>query len=221
MNFFIGLMSLGIVVLIAAFFFWPDPDEKRKNYLSDLAHLLEGQKEAIGGAGHSSRIRFHYQGEDFIFEHIEEEGFQGKAYHQGYLKVNTKTDLVVSFSEKERAKLLASAKAKNAGTTWLPPKLKTLQLYTNHQVWADRLMADQEVVDTLAQFKNVDGRGHPFMAMEILDGVLVLRFYAKEGFKPSLFNLQTNVSRIEEFLDLMVRLVRKIRAIGIQKGFIE
>ena len=218
MTIFIGILVIGIIALIVVLFFLPETEDRRKKYLNKFSQLVEGNLETIEGSDNSYRVRFRYQGNDFIYEDIEEEEFRQRKYHQGYLKAPTGTDLVLSFMEKERSTIVETGAARARSNALTSRKLKAFEIYSNNQMLAEALMADDEVVDIFAAFKNVDHRGHPFMAMEILEGCLVLRFYSTEGFKPSLFSLQNNVSAVEGFLDRMVKVIRKVQRIREEKG---
>ncbi len=226
MTFVIVLAVIAVIAAIVVLVFLPDTEDKRKKYLTKLTHLVEGQMSLLEGTEDCFRIRFRYQEHDFVFEDIIDKSFQGQAHQQGYLKLKTGTDLVLSFTERERSSLLQSGAVsgiswqKNMGHTRQAKKLRAFGIYTNNQGFVDALMADDEVVNFFAGFKNVDHRGHPFMALEILEGDLVLRLYAEAGYRPSLFDLQNNVSRIEGFLGILLKMHAKIRSIGYNKGFI-
>jgi len=225
----IGLFIVAIVAAIVILMVLPDNEDKRKNYLAQLAKLLEGQCDLIEGTEDCYRVQFNFRGKNFIYEDIMEEGFQQRRFQRGYLKVPLGINLVLSFTERERSTLVENATLRNIGTGWhknlgnsrSAKKMSAFDIYTNNQGLVDVLMADEEILNMFAGFKNIDSRGHPFMALDILEGYLILRFYSREGFKPDLIDLQDNVSRIEGYLDLLSRMVDKIQRQASDKGFLQ
>lgn len=219
---------IAVIAAIVVLVVLPDDEDKRKKYLTKLTQLVEGQMAEIEGAENSFRIRFRYHERDFVYEDILDKGFQEQPVQRGYLKLATGTDLVLSFTERERASLISGDSQFSASSAWRKnlnrsrqaKKLKSFGIYTNNQAFADALMDDDEVINIFADFKNVDHRGHPFMAMEILNGELVLRFYSQAGYQPNLFDLESNVSKIENFLGILLKMAELIHKIGYRQGFI-
>jgi len=228
MNFVIFIAVIVVIAAIVVLVVLPDTEDKRKKYLSGLAHLVEGQMTLIDGTENSFRIQFRYRDRDFLYEDIIEKGFQDHSLHRGYLKLGTQTNLVLSFTERERSSIISSGTQVDSTTAWRrnlnrsrqAKTLKSFGIYTNNQPFVDALMADDEVVSVFAGLKNVDHRGHPFMALDIREGDLVMRFYSEAGYHPNLFDLENNVSKIENYLGILMKMADRIRAIGYHQRFI-
>ena len=222
MNVFIGLLIAAMVGAIIFLSLNTAPQDKRKAYLKKLKDFLEGNLESIEGEDDSYRITFHYKNNEFVYEDIQQHTFGDRVFYQGYLRVNTGTNLVLSFTERERTAMRDSVSSlqdihspwkQNIGKVMLPEDLNRFKLFTNEPALAQRLLADEEVVKIFVKFINMDRRAHPVMSLEVLEGIVVLRFYSSGGFRPSLFDLVENYTAIEPYLEIMTYMTGRIRKV--------
>ncbi len=183
-----------------------------------MADFLEGRLEKSQQYDNSYKINFSYKEKTFCFEDIEEQGF-GRHTYKGYLKALTPGKLTLSFTEQSRSGMrshvsflseIAAGGSQDKGRVDLPKALKEFQVYTNDPENANKLLADANIVKVFAHFKNMDPRGHPVMSLEIIEGVVTLKFHPEENLTPNLSGLKSNVSSIEGYLDALLPLVDKV-----------
>ena len=196
--------------------------DKRKEYLHKLNSIFDGTMEAIEDDENSFRITFTYKKYQFIYEDIQQHGFGDRTFFQGYLRIRTISNLVLSFTERERSGMRDTADSlndaqsrwkQNAGNIVLPQALNRFKLFTNNFDLARKLLDDEDVERIFVKFVNVDARGHPVMPLEVIDGVVVLKFYSGGAFKPSLYDLIENYTAIEPYLEILSKLTNKINII--------
>ncbi len=213
------LLIVGLIVAIG-FFSRESPynENLRKKYLEAMADFLEGRLEKLQRYDNSYKISFFYKEKAFCFEDIEEPGF-GRHTYKGYLKAPTPARLTLSFTEQSRSGMrsqisslseIAAGGSQDKGRVDLPKALKEFQVYTNDPENANKLLADAGIVKVFAHFKNMDPRGHPVMSLEIIEGVVTLKFHPAEDLTPNLSGLKSNVSSIEGYLDELIPLIDKI-----------
>ncbi len=222
MNPLIILLFLGfivaIIILNSNLFHKQDP---RKRYLEALAKYLEGRLEVLTEPENSYRIHFDYEGHSFLYEDLVDLGFQTKFY-KGYIKVPTPRRFTLSFTEKPRSSIKVNVKglsdfttlwADDSGPVRLPKELKEFNVFSNDPQKAIKLLEYEDVIEVFAQFKNLDPLGHPVMSLEIVEGVVTLRFHPPGELKPNISDLMNNVSIIDEYLDRLLVVIKRLKSI--------
>ncbi len=197
--------------------------DKRQQYLGAIAKFLDGIVLPLEGYDNSYKIDFTYKDIDFSFTDIEDPGFQTPTY-RGVLKAKTNSDLTLSFTESSRANFRTEATSiaevlspwtKNADKVRLPKELQDFVAFTNNTSKANILLADDQISKIFLKFKNIDSRGHPVMSLEILEGVLTLKFHPLgSSLHPNLFDLQNSSSAIEVHLEKMLVIINKINQLS-------
>ena len=212
-----------IAIIIAAIIFFnrmfKGPKDSRQQYLDAIAKLLGGAVVFLEGYDNSYKIDFNYKGINFTYNDIEDPGFQARAY-RGVLKAKTNDDLIMSFTESSRANFRSTATSisevatpwiKNVDKVRLSKELQDFVAFTNNVSRANVLLADEQIAKIFLKFKNIDSRGHPIMSLEILEGILTLKFHPwGSGLHPNLFDLQNSPSAIEPYLEKMLVIINKI-----------
>ena len=216
-----------IIVIVVVFFFLRGTSlskkKTREQALQDLTHFLEGTREPIAAeddASCSYRIRFQFGGEPFIYEDHEKQGFKNKVY-EAYLRVKTPSTLTLAFTEKQRsttirtdifiASDISSQDAAIYKKLHIPKVFKDLNVSTNDTDFANALFEDWKITDTFKRFKNVDSRGYPFLSIGIVKGEVILVFHEESKFNPSLMSLYSDIASMEDYLDQMLILVKKLK----------
>ncbi|HOY08780.1 MAG TPA: hypothetical protein PLB05_01750 [Candidatus Omnitrophota bacterium] len=216
MNNFIVLGIIGLVILI---FVKKDTSKSAdaKKYLKAMAKFLGQGQDLQGDDPCPQRIDFMYAGKPFVFEHIEESVSGGKKRHRACLKGETPLPLTLNFSERSRTSIRVSLDSLLDVTNPqalthipLPKGLGDFELITNDRLKAIELLSDERILKTFEAFKNRDAVGHPVMSLEIVEGFVILHFHPPGGLKPSLLNLQLNVSSIEEYIKKILPLILKM-----------
>jgi len=208
-----GILVLGIIYLSS------DVEKKdvRKKHLEGLCQLLHATQEEISGRQNSFVLRFEYRGVPFWYEDIEDKVFDKVTYH-GFLRVNLPVHFNVVFTEsvKSAFRSVSAALARTgaaSGTNHVesPRGFQEFSIFSNRPDVAQKLLADEAVVRVFAKFKNKDVRGKPEMALEIVDGVLLLKFHPLgQQLEPTIFDLRNNVALIEDFLEDMIIVCRRM-----------
>ena len=216
------LWVLVIILIFGALVFLnlhsPNREDVREKYLEDLTRFLEGRKEKLEQPDNSFRIVFQHNDREFSFEDIEDYGFQTSAY-KGFLKRQTTSKLTMSFTEGTKAMLRSEGQTvqdgwiDHSGEVRMKKPLNRFHLYTNNAEVASKLINDLEVFNVFKEFMNEDMRGHPIMSLEILEGVITLRFHPQGYLKPNLIDLRSNVTTIERFFDKLVLVEDKLSQI--------
>jgi hypothetical protein len=192
----------------------------RKKYLTDMADLLEGKLTCQEGEDSVYSIVFLYEGQSFTYQDVEEQGFNNCKIYKGLLRASSGYPLTVTFTEKPRSAVVnLVASVKDLANPWmdysetvkLDKPLNVFSIYTNNTKKTNELFDDEDVFKVFASFKSQDFRGHPMMALEIVEGELVLKFNPPGEMKPSLLDLQHNVSSIDVYLKRMSKVVDKLK----------
>jgi hypothetical protein len=217
----IVLMFLAGIILLGA----KSPLQKRtrEQFLAELTKFLEGTVELIDDdheGGKSYRISFKFKGEEYIYEDLESLGFKEKIY-KGYVRIKTPSKLTLTFAEKERSTRIRSdiviaseieAHFIDKNTILnVPELLKDMQVFTNDTPEANRVLEDKKIISILKKYKNVDSRGYRFLSLGIIDGVVTLEFRPEKFNKPNLPALRENVSSIDDYLEQLIVIARKLK----------
>jgi len=194
----------------------------REQYLEELIKFTEGKLEPIenGIYENSFRVLFEYEGERFIYEDIEKQGFRGKVYF-AYLKIKASSDLTLTVRGKDRSlKVLSSIflaseisteKVGNAASLEVPSFLNDCNIYTNDVYQTNRFLADKKIAAIFKKFKNFDASGLPFLPIEIVEGLITLSFSSEPTFHPNLNQLMSDVGSISDHADTMLTLAYKLK----------
>lgn len=210
-----------IVALLAGIIYLSSDIEKkdtRKKHLDKLTEFLNAQREEIDGRPNSFSLRFEYRKVPFLYEDIEDKVFD-KVNYRGFLRLNLPIQFNVVFTESQKSAFRSTpvSLAKGSMTTNKiegPKGFRDFDIFSNHPDVAQKLFNDDMAVRIFAKFKNKDVRGKPEMALEIVDGVLLLKFYPL-GYQlsPTIFDLRNNVSLIQTYLEDMLIIHRAITKI--------
>ncbi|MCR4337109.1 MAG: hypothetical protein NUV91_04810 [Candidatus Omnitrophica bacterium] len=207
----VGLFIGGIVFLTSRSSSTQKGGEGRLRYMKSLAHFVEGKLVTLEDTDHTYQIEFFYKKQPFFFVDMEDKTLR-TSFHNAFLKLKTPYDFTLMFSEKPRTKLLrseASQSMSDLSHPWTqeapavrPPKaLEDFAIYTNHPNLANRLLADERALKIFSEFKNRDNRGRAVMSLSINEGMVTLRFHPPGTLNPNLFDVQSNVSRIDRYLE--------------------
>jgi hypothetical protein len=193
----------------------------REQFLQQLAKFLEGQLNPHSQEGYENcfKITFAYDGEDCVFEDLEQKGFKDKVY-AGYLKIKTPNKLTLTFTEKKHslkirsdiflASEISTQAVEKRVRLQVPEYLKDLNVTANDPAMANELFEDKKVAGVLKKMKNVNDRGYAFLSLGIIDGIVTLEFHEQNNFKPNLASLRADMASIEDYLGDMVIIVRKL-----------
>ncbi len=201
----------GIIFLSSDFLSQKD---KRKRYLASLIKLLKADVTPIEGMPGSVRLSFVYRQESFTYEDVEDK-IADRTLYRGYLRLATPLALTLSFTERLRTNIRSNnpalapedRSAAGGGTAiQLPEVLKEFAAYANNEFWANRLFQNEVVGKVFSRYKYRDGRGKPMLSLEIIDGVILLRFSPPGELEPSILNLWNDVARIENYMEDMILL---------------
>ena len=214
------LVLLGGIILLGA----KSPLKKlsREEFLQELARFVDGVLEPVAEeeGEKSYRIRFKYKHEEFIYEDLEKQGFRDKVY-KTYLKLITPSKLTLTFTEKKRSTRIRSDIfiASEVATQYLetkerlevPEHLKDLKIFVNQIGEANKILGNDKISAILKKYKNVDARGYPFLSFGIVDGVAILEFHTTRSYKPNVAALRENVSSIDNYLDQLIIISRRLK----------
>lgn len=209
----IPTIVLGIVIAIAVIVYLNmhggGDKNQRTNYLRQLAKFFDSEVMPIPDAENSFRISFRYRERDWIYEDIEVSTGRG-VEHVGTFKLLIPTKLKLSFTERSRTQIRSNVKSLEdvATSMWgtdapqvkLPKPLQDFQTHTNNPGVANKLVNDDKVLKILLAYNNRDTRGHPVMSIHIHEGVISLEFHPNPNLKPSILELQHNVTEAEKYL---------------------
>ena len=215
-----NLIVLVVVGVVVFALFKKDSGESKnaKQYLKAMAKFL-GQGQAVQPDVPSpQRIDFMYEGNRFIFEHIEEPVSGGKVVHRACLKGESPFPLTMGFTERTRQSIRVNLETLMdlsnpyvSGQIPVPKSLNEFEISTNDRRKAVDLLSDEKIVKIFESFKNRDAVGHPVMSIEIVEGFVILHFHPPGGLQPSLLNLQLNVSSIQDYIRKMLPLLEKLK----------
>lgn len=224
MNWLIVLLVL--LILGAAVLFSGGSSHKKKSresYLEELAEFLQGTLEPIEGPDYkgSYRVRFKFEGEDFVFENIEAMGFKDKVYKY-YLKVKTPYKLTLTFAEKKRstrirtdifiASEVSTQQVDQKVYLQVPHYLNDLLVSTNNPTHANKFFDDKKISGIFKSLKNIDARGgYSYISLKIIEGMIILEFHAEKTLKPNIADIWANISSIEDYLEKIIVLVKRLK----------
>ena len=210
----VGLIG-GIIFLAGGA---PEKQKSREDFLKELAEFLEGKFCAIAGKEDSYRVDFEFEGIPFYFEDVEQKGFRGKAY-KTYLKVKTKSELTLYFTEKENAAvkmtMVMASEIPNEPIQVqqkvnLPSSLNTFKAFTNNAFRANQLLENKKIEQIFLEFKNLHKRGSPFLSISIVNGIVILEFHTIATFKPNMIALRNNPSLIDHYVERLGLVVQEL-----------
>ena len=214
------ILVIGIVVINSNF---SVKEKTRDQFLKDLAKFLDGDLQPIEGKNNSYQITFQYEGYAITYEDIESIGFRGEVY-KAYLKIPTKSKLVLYFVEKDpsasfkMSPIIASdipnESVAEKTVVNLPKDLKGLGVHTNDPQQVNELFDDPKTVKTILAYKNMSARGYPSMSFRVVEGVVIVEFRSSLSFHPSLDLLKSNIPRIDDFLDELLVFVNRVNEIN-------
>lgn len=188
--------------------------DQRKRHLEALVHLLGAEISPIQGRPNCFRLDFEYRHQKFVYEDIEDK-ILDRAEYRGCLKIQIPMDMTLSFTERLRTQIRSNAPAfgetsQQQQDLWqsnevqLPAALKDFSAFSNMPEAASRFFKDEAFVRIFTKYKNRDRRGKPSLALEIVDGIVLLRFYPPGELSPAISDLRNNTSLIENFLEDML-----------------
>ena len=222
MTWFFGLTMVLLIVGIVLLESVHSPFKKRSREVSlqSLAKFVEGRLESISDQAGGFRICFTFEGQEFIYEDVQEKGFGENAY-KGYLKAETGCPFSLMFTEKERGgsarlELLIPSQLPDepsqAGVKLdVPEILKDLNIHTNNPAFANKLFGDKKVLNIFTEFKNIENRGYALSPLKIIDGTVILEFQSLPARHPNLQTLYNDIPTIEIYVDKLRLLVNKLK----------
>ena len=207
--------ALGVIIFLARD--TSTPEVKRRRYLQSLAEHLESSVEPIDGKDNSFKIHFQHQGQDFIFEDMEDYKLEKEIFYKGYLRLKSRKGLMLSFTERPRTQFRSDADSlSDMISPWsnkpqkvhLPKGLADFNVYTNNPDLVNRLLEDPAVVDAFVKSKDSSSRGSPVMSLEVMDGSIVLRFH-EGNLHPQLDDIRYNPSSIDQYTNRLLAIQRR------------
>jgi len=216
-------LLIGIVIVLIAGIIYLSGDmekkDQRKKHLDSLVELLEAQIEEIPGRKNSYALRFDYKGLPFLYEDIEDNVFD-KIMHRAFLRLQLSVHFNIVFTEESKTSFrstpLGMSRAGASGETNQieVPRFKEFKIFSNKPEVARELFADDAVLRIFFKYKNKDVRGKPEMALEIVDGVLTVKFFPLgQQLEPTVFDLRNNTSLIQNYLEDMVVVYQSVQNI--------
>ncbi len=217
------------IVMIYLLRHTPTKSIQRSDYLRSMAHFFEGQLSAIPENENSFRIQFKYRGYECFYEDIELAGLRAETTsYLGYLKVKSSANLKLTFSEKVRTQIRSNAQSLDevANSRWgtlqgqvrLPKELAEFHAYTNNPEWANQFFNDSKMLKVFVKYKNRDSRGHPVLSLQITDGVVALEFHSQGQSKPSLLELEHNVTCAETYLQELISIAKVLEGVDSKRN---
>lgn len=218
------IILFGVLVFLSGYF--SNKKKTKEESLKEIIRVFGGTREPIPNLENSYRIRLKFENQDFIFEDLEERGFR-EIVNKVFLKIKTNTSLNLTFTELEKATTMRSPivlasqiKEEDIVVTgmkiYLPKPLKDLKVNTNDAVLVNKLFEDDKIADIFIGFKNTDTRGYPSVSLKIVEGILTLEFGSRPTFRPSLLALRSHVSSLEDYLETLLIIVKKINNLSHQ-----
>ncbi len=219
-----SMVIVGIVIaLVVGIVYLSNDMEKkdsRKKHLAELVKLLDAQMEEISGRANSFALHFTYKSVPFIYEDIEDSIFE-KVIYRAFLRVKLPINFNVVFIEEIKSSfrnqpvsLIKGSSAQETNQIDSPRVFKEFSIFSNRPDVAAALFADDSAVRIFAKFKNKDTRGKPELALDIVDGVLTLKFYPLgQQMEPTVFDLRHNPSLIENYLEDMLVVYRQVKKV--------
>ncbi len=211
------IIIIGVIMFFVGGIMWlntgsPSKKKSRDDLLNDLNRVLEGKLERLEGFENSYRISFTFEGYSFRYEDVESVGFKDKIY-KSYLKIDTDTKLTLIFGEKHRTKLIQHAKSHSHGIVRLPKSFQDFGATSNNASLAEAFLDDPKVIKIFKKFAGFDPWGKPRMMIRVAEGAIVLSFDAEAGGLHKPLRYVTETSIIEEYLDQMIILVKRLESL--------
>lgn len=215
------IIGVIIALVVGIVYLSSDIEKKdsRKKHLDGMIKLLKAQKEEVVGRPNSYALRFVYRKTPFLYEDIEEKIFE-KVVYRGFLRLNLPIQFNIVFTENISSSFRSApvALVKSSGDTNQidsPRGFKEFAIFSNKPDIAQKLFEDDAVVRVFAKFKNKDVRGKAEMALDVVDGVAILKFYPLgQQLDPTIFDLRNNVSLIEDYLEDLLIIYRQVKKIA-------
>ncbi len=184
----------------------------RSSYLKNMAYFFEGQLTQIPEHENSFQIHFKYRGYDCVYEDIQMGGLRpGNNTQIGYLKLKSSKNLTLTFSERSRTQIRANPQTLDditsfrwgtlQGQVQLPVELGEFNAYTNNVEWANRFFDNPKILKIFLKYKSRGARGHPVLSLQISEGLISLEFHPHGYSRPSILDLEHNVTAAEAYLD--------------------
>lgn len=219
----IGLAVLFTIGIVYINWKSPEPEKKqasRESVLKSLADFLEAEVNPIENLENSYRINFEFDGINFVYEDLEDVGFQGKILRAS-LKTKTTKSLTFKFSENTKTRKIINRKiilaseintdsAPKEFRLIVPKELAKFEVITDDIATANKLMANDFIVKNFLKYKNVDSRGYPSITLRISEGMLILDFHFASGMEPNLRHIYSNVKHIENVIADIIPVLKEI-----------
>ncbi len=199
----------------------PFHKKTREQIMASLAKFLESKAEPIAESPNSFRIKFVFEGREFIYEDIERPSFREKIY-KAYLKSPLKQDFTMNFSEKEKEGIIRSETFTRATLSRniehsqigdklnIPKELSSFSIYTNNVKLANKLFENKKSLNIFCGLVNFDHRGTHSMPLKFIDGNLILEFDSTENKKPNIKALHRDCFSIEGYLVYLTKILEVI-----------
>lgn len=215
------IIGVIIALVVGIVYLSSDIEQKdsRKKHLDGMTKLLKAQKEEVVGRPNSYSLRFEYRSIPFLYEDIEDKIFE-KVVYRGFLRLNLPLQFNVVFTENInssfRSDPVALVRISDDTNQIDPPRgFKEFAIFSNKPDIVQKLFEDDAVVRVFAKFKNKDIRGKAEMALDVVDGVVILKFYPLgQQLEPTIFDLRNNVSLIEDYLEDLLIIYRQVKKIA-------
>lgn len=214
----IGIVVVIVVAILILTGSSPMKAKTREDYLEELRRYLEGQLTPLTGDTPGYQVAFNFEGRDFIFEDIEQEGFQEKV-HKAFLKTKINSPLAIRFTEGTRMTIrstlvqVSDIKDNPIEQLSVPKELQKFKVTTNDIEKTNALFDDPKISKLFVHYFNTGLRGDPMMALRIQDDWLSLEFCEPHHMRPNLFDLMQAPAKIEHELFNMITLANTIEAL--------
>lgn len=199
----------------------PFRTKTRDESLTALTRFVEGALEPIKNETYpnSFRIRFTFEGREFVYEDWEKQGFKGKVYTAS-LKTTLPRTLTLTVAAKERsnrirtdifiASQVSTQHIEESQRLKVPALLKEFKLSTNDAHLANKFLENGKVSSVYKSFKQIDAGGNPVMPLQIVDGTLALEIFGGTDLQPNIPRIYRSASAIEVYLNQLLVLIREI-----------
>ncbi|MBF0522094.1 MAG: hypothetical protein HQL24_03440 [Candidatus Omnitrophica bacterium] len=197
--------------------------ETSLEFMKRVEKLTEGKSEPILGEENAQRIRFSFEGEEFLFEYFLIKGLEQEV-EKAFLKIETQVPLTIQSTEKKQRSVMTQSSmpgaVKNsqasmpyAESLHVPPSLRDLEIYTNKPALVNKLFDDRKVVRVLDSFKNTNAQGFTFLSLKVLTGTIILEFSPLKSGHPNLLVFKRDIHSLENYADQLLLLARKIKSL--------
>ena len=211
----IGALVLGIILLSGKNV--PIQRKGREQMLKEFADFWEGAVTPLAGQEDAYSIAFKFDGRDFIFDAVQDKGFQ-KIEYKGFLRTRAATDLTVEFTEAPRSSIKSNIiqashiKEPTLETVVTPKDLKVFSIFSNRPGLLNGLFRDYRVLDIFLNFKSAGARGEPVMPLRVQDGLISLEFVSSHTMKANLDEILQSPAKSERFVASLTVLAKGIEA---------